>query len=330
MSYVVCLKLIQYIWQLYLKRKQNTTALPLPHITIVFNLKPGISKLCDPHTWCRQASILVMGVLISKDTRLRIATRANIITTCEAHGVFTGTWQAQSKSLLSNWHTPFHFQPYPHLNRPGASTSSGPPGGFPESSAVENLPANTRALGLIWVTRILWRRKRQPTPVFLPGEPHRQRNLAGYSHGVAKSWTWFSDWKKLKTMPDTDFPRRSWPQSGQILNSLILVPTGYPPCLGGIHVFVSRNFLPRVLRTNTGQRAGVHARARTHTHTHTHIRNGKSSFCSGDSPPPEDWTPRWETLSWRLRTLPCVTPLLNWVHLMCPPKAPPFYRIKGQ
>ena len=26
-----------------------------------------------------------------------------------------------------------------------------------------------------------WRRKWQPTPVFLPGEPHGQRNLAGYS-----------------------------------------------------------------------------------------------------------------------------------------------------
>ena len=26
-----------------------------------------------------------------------------------------------------------------------------------------------------------WRRKWQPTPVFLPGEPHGQRSLAGYS-----------------------------------------------------------------------------------------------------------------------------------------------------
>ena len=27
----------------------------------------------------------------------------------------------------------------------------------------------------------LWRRKWQPTPVFLPGEPHGQRSLEGYS-----------------------------------------------------------------------------------------------------------------------------------------------------
>ena len=32
-----------------------------------------------------------------------------------------------------------------------------------------------------WVRKILWRRKWQPTPVFLPGEFHGQRSLAGYS-----------------------------------------------------------------------------------------------------------------------------------------------------
>ena len=32
-----------------------------------------------------------------------------------------------------------------------------------------------------WVGKIPWRRKRQPTPVFLPGESHGPRSLAGYS-----------------------------------------------------------------------------------------------------------------------------------------------------
>ena len=32
-----------------------------------------------------------------------------------------------------------------------------------------------------WVGKILWRRKQQPTPVFLPGESHGQRSLKGYS-----------------------------------------------------------------------------------------------------------------------------------------------------
>ena len=32
-----------------------------------------------------------------------------------------------------------------------------------------------------WVGKIPWERKWQPTPVFLPGEPHGQRSLAGSS-----------------------------------------------------------------------------------------------------------------------------------------------------
>ena len=32
-----------------------------------------------------------------------------------------------------------------------------------------------------WVRKIPWKRVRQPTPVFLPGESHSQRRLAGYS-----------------------------------------------------------------------------------------------------------------------------------------------------
>ena len=35
--------------------------------------------------------------------------------------------------------------------------------------------------------RFPWRRKWQPTPVFLPGESHGQRSLEGYVHEVAKS-----------------------------------------------------------------------------------------------------------------------------------------------
>ena len=37
-----------------------------------------------------------------------------------------------------------------------------------------------------WVGKIPWRRKWQPTPVFLPGGFHGQRSLAGYSPGGRK------------------------------------------------------------------------------------------------------------------------------------------------
>ena len=38
-----------------------------------------------------------------------------------------------------------------------------------------------------WVGKIPWRRPWQLTPVFLPGESHEQRSLAGLVHSVAKS-----------------------------------------------------------------------------------------------------------------------------------------------
>ena len=43
---------------------------------------------------------------------------------------------------------------------------------------VNNLPAMLETRVLFWVCKIPWRRKWQPTPVFLPGESHGQRGLA--------------------------------------------------------------------------------------------------------------------------------------------------------
>ena len=39
-----------------------------------------------------------------------------------------------------------------------------------------------RILGFdLWVRKISWRREWLPTPVFLPGESHKQKSLEGYS-----------------------------------------------------------------------------------------------------------------------------------------------------
>ena len=57
--------------------------------------------------------------------------------------------------------------------------------GFPGSSVVKNTPANAGDAGYgrfdPWVGKISWRRKWQPTPIFLPGKPHEQGSLAVYS-----------------------------------------------------------------------------------------------------------------------------------------------------
>ena len=46
---------------------------------------------------------------------------------------------------------------------------------------VKNLPAIGRPRFDPWVRKSPWRREWLPTPVFLPGEFHRQRSLAGCS-----------------------------------------------------------------------------------------------------------------------------------------------------
>ena len=51
----------------------------------------------------------------------------------------------------------------------------------PVAQTVKNLPAVWEAQFDPWVRKIPWRRKGQPTLVFLPGESHGQRSLVGYS-----------------------------------------------------------------------------------------------------------------------------------------------------
>ena len=48
-----------------------------------------------------------------------------------------------------------------------------------------------------WIGKILWRRKWQSTPVFLPGEFHGQRILMVYTPGLQKNQTWFSNWTTI-------------------------------------------------------------------------------------------------------------------------------------
>ena len=45
-----------------------------------------------------------------------------------------------------------------------------------------------------WVGKMPWKRKWQPTPIFLPGKPHVQRRLVDYSPwGSQNSQTWLRD-----------------------------------------------------------------------------------------------------------------------------------------
>ena len=87
------------------------------------------------------------------------------------------------------------------------------PKGFPGGTAVKNSSCNTGDagdLGSIWPGKIPWRKEWQPTPVFLPGKSHGQRNLAGYSpwccidlDTTEHMLTWLEKYHNLKN----GFPR---------------------------------------------------------------------------------------------------------------------------
>ena len=59
-----------------------------------------------------------------------------------------------------------------------------------------------------WVNKMTWRRKQQPTPVFLPGESHGRGAWWAIVHGVAKesdtTW-WLNNNKDWNSCPDFPF-----------------------------------------------------------------------------------------------------------------------------
>ena len=58
-----------------------------------------------------------------------------------------------------------------------------------EGLATQPQGAPSTSAKLSYFSQLLWRRKWQPTPEFLPRESHGLRSLVGYSPKVAKSLT---------------------------------------------------------------------------------------------------------------------------------------------
>ena len=82
-----------------------------------------------------------------------------------------------------------------------------------------------------YVRKISWRKAWEPTPVFLPGESHGQRNLVAIVHSVAKSTTQL---KRLSTLQAQDIvEKKVWTQGG--VSSLLLPPASYLPCFTSFH-----------------------------------------------------------------------------------------------
>ena len=78
--------------------------------------------------------------------------------------------------------------------------------GFTDGSVSEELACTAaHTAGLIWVRKIPWRRKRQPTPVFLVENYMDRGAWWATVHGVAKSWRKLSDRGHTNKMPIKTF-----------------------------------------------------------------------------------------------------------------------------
>ena len=93
-----------------------------------------------------------------------------------------GIFQAK----LLEWIATSYSRDLPHPGiEPASLTSRALAGGFFSASTTWEVLIIVclqcrRPVFLPWVGKICWIRKWQPTPVFLPGESHRKRSLAGY------------------------------------------------------------------------------------------------------------------------------------------------------
>ena len=86
------------------------------------------------------------------------------------------------QSLVLPVSIPFSSIPGAYLYDLPTSTS-----GFPWWLSSKEPAYQCRRCGFnSWVRKMPWRKKRQPTPVFLLGKSHGQRNLVGYSPWVCK------------------------------------------------------------------------------------------------------------------------------------------------
>ena len=104
-----------------------------------------------------------------------------------------------------------------------------------------------------WVGKIPWRRKWQPTPVFLPGESHGQRNLAGYKDRKESDTTEATEHAQCLLVPPSflSLLRRNWKTlSGPVLLAFPISLLNYRGKEGFVHLEGNKSFpkeLPRRL-----------------------------------------------------------------------------------
>ena len=106
--------------------------------------------------------------------------------------------------------------------------------GFPHCTSHKECACQCRRHRFnLWVGKIPWSRKRQPAPVFLSGESHGQKSLAGESPWVTKSQTQLSKHTHTHTHTHT-WTHTIHPQITPDISMFVISPmtiTGHFPLL---------------------------------------------------------------------------------------------------
>ena len=106
-----------------------------------------------------------------------------------------------------------------------------------DQQVIRNVRCEVRIVNLMAATK-LWRRKWQPTPVFLPGESHGQRSLVGYSPPGCKEsdTTERLHFLSIKLFPHSSVGKESTCNAGDPAGSERSSEEGkgYPPQYSGL------------------------------------------------------------------------------------------------
>ena len=180
-----CLKV--YIFTYLKKQKNKNTSIhirkfkkkePLRrYATSKFTLCPYLQPTASPHSFLNSGKIICTLIHMNPLGCLLTSQKLLSTTLCR-HLVMNDLVQLPKESVITPLYLPSATD--------GLKLSGGTRGKEPACQC--RRPKRRRFDP--WVRKIPWRKAWKPAPVFLPGESHGQRNLAGYiAHSIAKSQT---------------------------------------------------------------------------------------------------------------------------------------------
>ena len=177
------------------KPRNISLFLSLFYFLIINSRPPGSGPLKDLNKWCPNRSL----VHVADSDRVTSVAYWGRLT-----GIITVQWNIYSNCPASlNWRGKVHFQVL------GAQGLTGGTSGKESAKRLRFDP---------WVGKISWRRKWQPTPIFLPVKLQEQRSPAAYSPVYCKE---LDTTEQLNTHVYTDSspPHSSWSNgcSGKVI-----------------------------------------------------------------------------------------------------------------